>query len=77
MSYSDLKSRIHKKIDQVNDIDLLQLIFEKISEDDEIDSGRSIWKDLSAEQQEQIILSYNESFDESKLIPGSKVLKHL
>ncbi|MGY3213169.1 hypothetical protein [Mucilaginibacter sp. HD30] len=66
-----LKSEFHELIDRINDPTILTQFYGAISQS--VNSEGSLWTSLSSDQQQQVLEAYEESEDESNLIPLSVI----
>lgn len=66
-----LRTRVHALIDTISDDRLLQRLHDLLSEDQE----RGVWKELTREQRERVMLAYESSFDQSQLLTMEEVMK--
>lgn len=73
MTITDLRSNIHKVVDQIDDEQLLHVIYDFLKKRADSEDGQ-LWASLTEEQKIELILSYEESEDESKLIDKDKVI---
>ena len=74
MTTIELKTNLHKVIDSINNDLLLSKFYLVIMNMKNVSDG-DLWNSLSKEQQEELIISDNESEDEKNLVPYSKILK--
>jgi hypothetical protein len=58
-------------IDRINDPTILTQFYDAISQS--VNSEGSLWNSLTSEQQQQVLEAYEESEDESNLIPLSVI----
>lgn len=68
------KEAFHQLIDKINDENILKGYLELIQRLSSHQES-TLWNELSKEQQEELIISYDESFDKKNLIPHKEVLK--
>ena len=71
MKIEVLKSELHELIDRINDPALLTQFYDAISQS--VNTEGSLWNSLSSDQQRQVLEAYEESEDESNLIPLSVI----
>jgi hypothetical protein len=71
MKLAELKSEFHNLIDQIQDPEILEQFYEALNNSTK--PGNSLWESLSAEQQDGVLAAYEESEDESNLIPLSEI----
>jgi len=71
MKIEVLKSEFHELIDRINDPALLTQFYDAISQS--VNTEGSLWNSLSSDQQRQVLEAYEESEDESNLIPLSVI----
>ena len=74
MSLNTLKYEFHQLIDTIQDKDLLQQFLEAMQYSTSQKEG-TLWRSLTENQQEKVMLSYEESLDKDKLIPLDEVAK--
>jgi len=72
MGTIELKSNIHKIVDGIQNEELLQTIYQFLQNRSSEPSG-GIWESLSESQREEIILAYEESFDEENLLDADSL----
>lgn len=70
MKLKELKSDFHELIDQVNDPELLLQFYDAISQS--VQPG-SLWQSLTTKQQHEVLEAFEESEDETNLIPYSEI----
>jgi hypothetical protein len=68
------KEAFHKLIDKIEDETVLRGYFELIQKLNNNQTGE-LWNTLTAEQKEELLLSYEESFDSKNLISHEEVKK--
>lgn len=68
------KEEFHKLIDKIEDEAVLKGYFELILRLNNNQTGE-LWNGLSAEEKEELLLSYTESFDPNNLISHNEVKK--
>jgi hypothetical protein len=66
------KEAFHKLIDRIDDVEILKGYFELIKRLNGNQTGR-LWDSLSSEEKEELLLSYEESFDPKNLIGHDQV----
>jgi hypothetical protein len=71
MKIETLKSEFHELIDQIHDPEILGQFYDAISRS--IHSENSLWQSLTKEQQQGVLIAYEESEDETNLIPLSVI----
>ena len=71
MKLAALKSEFHELIDQINDPEILVQFYDAINRS--VNFEGSLWQSLSAEQQQDILIAYEESEDEANLVPLSAI----
>ena len=74
MSTIELKSNIHKIVDNINSEQLLQTIYSFLKTRERSRTGK-LWRSLTSGQKKELLLSYEESEDVDNLIERDKVLK--
>lgn len=75
MGTLELKSNLHTLIDGIENTQLLEAIYEMLS--DRLLEKTSIWSELSDEEKKEVLEAYNESEEAGSLIPHSEMLKKL
>lgn len=73
MTTIELKNNLHKVIDSINNDLLLSKFYLVIMNMKNVSDG-DLWNSLSKEQQEELIISDEESEDENNLVPHSKIV---
>ena len=71
MKLAELKSDFHNLIDQIEDPEILEQFYGALS--NSIKPGNSLWSSLTPEQQQGVITAYEESEDDSNLVPLSAI----
>lgn len=71
MKIEVLKSDFHELIDQIDNPEILVQFYDAISRS--VISENSLWKSLNKEQQQEVLIAYEESEDESNLISLSAI----
>jgi len=66
------RKEFHAFIDSISDENLVKRYFDLIKSIDQNASGK-FWNELSAEEQEEVLKSFSESFDESNLVANEEV----
>ena len=72
----ELKSNLHKIVDQIEDERLLRAIYSFLKLRENSEDGR-IWNSLTEEQKKEVMLAFDESEDEANLIEDKEVWKKL
>lgn len=72
MKTPELKSNIHKIVDEIQSEQLLQTIYDFLKSKEK--SSR-IWDTLTEEQKQEVLLAFDESEDESNLLDRDEVFK--
>lgn len=72
MGTIELKSHIHKIVDQIENEQFLQTLYDFLKVKDENKAGE-LWKHLTEEQKQEVFLAYDESEEECNLIEREKV----
>jgi hypothetical protein len=72
MSAPELKSNIHKIVDSIESEQLLQSVYDFLKSREKTSR---IWDSLTTEQQQEVMLAYEESEDESNLIDRDQFFK--
>ncbi len=73
MNNTSLKSNLHKLIDLIDDTNLLEEYYHEMKTIIQKSQG-SAWDTLTDEQKKELLLSYDESEDESNLIDTKRVM---
>lgn len=68
----DTRSRFHKLIETIESEDDLKAYYRLISRLNKTESGK-LWDSLSKPEIEDLLISYEESYDASELISNDKV----
>ncbi len=76
MGTVELKTNLHELIDNIENAELLESIFEFLSINKDLKPGK-LWESLADGQKKEVLDAYEESEDEKNLIPHSQVLKDL
>jgi hypothetical protein len=74
MGTMELKSNIHKIVDSIQNEQLLKSIYDFLKLREKDTTGR-LWKLLTDEQKEKVLIAYEESEDELNLIEREKIFK--
>lgn len=74
MGTVDLKTNIHKIVDGIQSEQLLQTLYDFLITREKNKPGL-IWNTLTEEQKQEVLLSYEESENDSNLIEWKKVSK--
>jgi hypothetical protein len=74
MGTIELKSNIHKIVDRIQSEQLLQAIYDFLKTREKNKSGR-LWDNLTEEQKQEVLLSFDESEDENNLLDRDQVFK--
>ncbi|AFL85603.1 hypothetical protein Belba_3086 [Belliella baltica DSM 15883] len=74
MGTVELKSDLHKILDRIDNEQLLKTIYDFLKQRENAKDGQ-IWESLSAEQKEEVLLSYEESQDDKNLINWESIKK--
>ncbi len=69
-----LKSDLHKLIDEVQNAQLLQVVYDFLKSGNRQHSG-SMWNELSAKQREEVFMAFEESENEYNLVKGKDAFK--
>ena len=73
MGTAELKSNLHKIIDEIQSEQVLRTLYDFLKER-ETESGE-LWESLTKEQKQDILLAYDESEEEHNLIEREKVFR--
>ena len=71
MSTTAIKSNFHKLIDKIDNENLLRQFYQALLSSTKKEG--KLWDSLTKEEQEDLLLSYEESFDEKNLIQWNDV----
>jgi hypothetical protein len=74
METLELKSQLHRLIDELDDPNLLDDYFEEMKRAVAV-SKTKLWDTLTEEQKREVLLSYEESKDERNLVDHETVMK--
>ena len=66
------RQEFHDYIDRIPDEHLVKKYLELIKSLDQRKSGK-LWRELNTEEQEEVLKSYTESFDEGQLVANEEV----
>ena len=72
MSTVELKSNIHAIVDTIQNQQFLSMVYEFLKSNSKT---TGVWDSLTAEQKQEVMLAFEKSEDESKLVEADKVLK--
>ncbi|MCU0383862.1 MAG: hypothetical protein MUF68_07315 [Cyclobacteriaceae bacterium] len=72
MSSAELKSNLHKLIDNVNNEELLLALYEFINQEEKEEDSK-FWNSLTTEQKEKVYQSFEESNHDDKLLSWDSV----
>jgi len=76
MGTIELKSNLHKIVDQIEDERLLRAIYDFLKLRENFEDGK-IWNSLTEEQKKEVMLAYDESEEDANLIEDKEVWKKL
>lgn len=76
MGTIELKSNLHKIVDQIEDESLLRALYRFLKLRENSEEGK-IWNALTEEQKKEVMLAYDESEDNANLIEDKEVWKKL
>ena len=76
MGTIELKSNLHKIVDQIEDERLLRAIYDFLKLRENSEDGK-IWNSLTEEQKKEVMLAYDESEEDANLIEDKEVWKKL
>ena len=71
MKIKELRSEFHSLIDQIEDPIILEQFYNGLSKS--VESGHSLWDSLTPEQQQGVLLAYEESEDENNLVSLAEI----
>lgn len=71
MKLTELKSEFHDLIDKIEDPTILEQFYDALS--NSVRPANSLWATLTSEQQQGVLDAYEESEDETNLIPLSVI----
>ena len=74
MSSIELKSNIHEIIDRIQSEQLLQTLYDFLKAREKNGPGE-LWKSLTEEQKQEVLLAYEESETENNLVAREKVFR--
>lgn len=74
MGTIELKSNIHKIVDQIQSEQFLQAIYDFLKTSEKNKSSR-LWDTLTEQQKQEVLLAFDESDDESNLLDRDQVFK--
>lgn len=67
MGTIELKSKLYKLIDKIQNEDLLGSLYDFLKTRETLTSG-DLWNSLTKEQKEKVLMAYSESEDEENLL---------
>jgi len=76
MRTTELRSELHSIVDRIQDDRLLQAVYYFLSQRENSEEGL-MWKSLTDEQKNEVLLAYEESEDNANLIDWEEVKKSL
>ncbi|MBS1975838.1 MAG: hypothetical protein JST46_00605 [Bacteroidetes bacterium] len=76
MSTTEIRADLHKIVDRIEDERLLRVIHDFLEVREKSTEGK-LWKELSPEQQQEVLQAYEESEDDSNLVDDKEVWKNL
>lgn len=76
MTPTDIKSSLHKIIDRIENPQLLQTLYDFLKSRKNSGNGE-LWESLSAEQKEELLLSFEKSENDEELIDRRDLWKDL
>ncbi|MES2426633.1 MAG: hypothetical protein V4560_06645 [Bacteroidota bacterium] len=71
MKIEVLKSEFHDLIDQIDDPEILMQFYDAISRS--VTSEHTLWQSLSKEQQQEVLIAYEESENDANLVSLSAI----
>jgi len=71
MGAIELKSRLHKIIDKIQNEDLLASLYDFLKTRETISQG-NLWASLTSEQKEEVLMAYSDSEEEENLMDRSQ-----
>lgn len=71
MKLAELKSEFHNLIDKIDNLEILEQFYDALT--NSVKSDHSLWTSLTPKQQNEILQAYEESENESNLIPLSAI----
>jgi hypothetical protein len=74
MGAAELKSDLHKIVDNIKDEQLLRTIYDFLKQGEDAGEGE-IWQTLTEEQKREVYASFEESQDDKKLLAWEDVKK--
>ncbi len=76
MNKIELKANLHHIIDQLDSVELLKKYYNELK--DMVKSSNSkVWENLSSEQQQEILLAYEESESKKNLIDNESIINRI
>ena len=76
MGTAELKSKLHRLLDRIEDERLLRAIYSFLRERENSQDGQ-LWETLTDEQKEEVLLAFDESNDDSNLLNDADVWKKI
>ena len=74
MGTVELKTNLHSLIDGIENPQLLESLYEMLS--NRLSRKSGMWAKLSEEERKEVLEAYQESEDSDNLIPHSEILKN-
>lgn len=74
MGTIELKSNIHKIVDNIQSEQVLQLVYDFLKNSETGQTGK-LWNSMTEEQKNQVLSAFEESEDENNLIDIDQVIK--
>lgn len=74
MNTGKLKTDLHKLVDEIQNIQLLQTVYDFLKSGDKIKSGH-LWEQLSEEERKEVLIAFEESEEAYNLIEQKKAFK--
>ncbi len=76
MSTVELKSKVIKLVEDIQNEELLETLFEFLSNRKKATAG-AMWDDLTADQKQEVLDSFEESEHEDELVEKDKLFRHI
>jgi len=76
MNKIELKANLHDIIDQLDSVELLKKYYNELKGLVK-NSNSKVWENLSSEQQQEILLAYEESESDKNLIDNDSIIQRI
>ncbi len=76
MSTIEIKSNLFKIIENIQNEQLLQTLYDFLKSKEQTVTGK-LWKSLTDEEKKEVFISFDESEDEKNLVEAKSIFKNL